>query len=204
MAKPDGGIAVIAGLGNPGPQYEGTRHNAGFWLVEAIADAKRLNWRHERKFHGEVARLRRSSGEDTWLIKPLTFMNRSGQAVAALSRFYKVPPERVLVVHDELDLPPGTVRLKYSGGHGGHNGLRSLHDQLGSRDYWRLRIGIGHPGHKDQVLSFVLGRLSPDDRQAIFDGIDATLDVLDWLLAGDLERVAQRLHTKKTGDTPAV
>jgi len=148
-------IKLIVGLGNPGKQYENTRHNAGFWFVEEVARQYQLQFRPETKFLGEVARVQ-SNGHDVWLLKPMTFMNRSGQSIQSLANFYKISPDQILVVHDELDLSPGTAKLKSGGGHGGHNGLRDTIAALGTPAYLRLRLGIGHPGHRDQVVDYVL------------------------------------------------
>ena len=148
-------IKLLVGLGNPGPEYESTRHNAGFWWIDAVARALGAHLALERGFHGLVARAS-VQGRGVWLLQPQTFMNLSGRSVAALARFYKIAPEEILVVHDELDLPPGQAKLKQGGGHAGHNGLRDIHAQLGSADYWRLRLGIGHPGAKSEVVGWVL------------------------------------------------
>jgi PTH1 family peptidyl-tRNA hydrolase len=185
-------IRAVVGLGNPGAEYERTRHNAGFWFVDRLA--ARGSFRVESKFQGELAKLR-IGGQDLLLLKPATFMNRSGQAAQALATFYKIAPEQILVAHDELDLPPGTARLKRGGGHGGHNGLRSLHQHLGE-NYARLRIGIGHPGHKDQVLDYVLGRPGATDLAAIEDALARAQAALDTLLAtSSWDKAAQQLHT---------
>ena len=147
-------IKLFVGLGNPGPQYEATRHNAGFWWVDGLAREWGASLKADKSFHGLVARTTRQ-GHGVWLLEPMTFMNLSGRAVAALARFYKIQPDEILVAHDELDLPPGQVKLKYGGGHAGHNGLRDIHAQLGTGDYWRLRLGIGHPGVKAEVINWV-------------------------------------------------
>jgi len=166
-------IKLIVGLGNPGQKYEGTRHNAGFWAVDAIAATLAGHWAEERKFRGAVSRVM-VDGVDVRLLRPVTFMNRSGQSVGPLAQFFKIAPEEILVIHDELDLPPGRMRLKCGGGHGGHNGLKDIQAALGSADFWRLRIGVGHPGHRDAVVGYVLtpgppgcgGRLCPDQPAA--------------------------------------
>ncbi len=191
MASP---IGMIVGLGNPGPQYELTRHNAGFWFVEAIAQRKGASFRHEQKFHGEVCRVT-VEGHDVWLLKPLTFMNRSGQAVAALARFYKIPPQAILVAHDELDFAPGTLRLKEGGGHGGHNGLRDIIAQLG-KDFLRLRIGIGHPGESRDVTGFVLGKAPESEQRLIEESIDDALTALPLLAEGELQKAMNLLHSR--------
>lgn len=195
MAESAGPVALIAGLGNPGAEHQGDRHNAGFWFVDALARRGHSTLKNEARFHGEVARLA-IDGRDCWVIKPTTFMNRSGQAVAALAGFYKIPPEQILVVHDELDLAPGTARLKFGGGHGGHNGLRDLGARLGTM-YQRLRIGIGHPGHKDMVTDYVLGRPAKAERVLIDDAIAAALDVLPLLLDGEVGRAMNQLHSRE-------
>ncbi len=194
------GIGLIVGLGNPGPEYAQTRHNAGAWLVEAL-------WRRfgsgslgaEPRFHGLTGRLQ-LNGCDLRLLIPTTYMNRSGQSVAALSQFYKIPPEGILVAHDELDLPPGSVRLKRGGGHGGHNGLRDIIASLGNnREFGRLRIGIGHPGHASQVTGYVLGRAPAAEHQLIEQAIDAALDRLPQVVAGDWARAMNQLNGFQAG-----
>jgi len=187
-------IELIVGLGNPGTEYEPTRHNAGFWFVDELARSCQQNFRTESRFHSELARCL-LDGRECRLQKPQTYMNRSGQAVRALTQFFKIPLERVLVVHDELDLPTGTIRLKKGGGHGGHNGLRDLISQLGSRDFLRLRVGIGHPGHKDQVIDYVLKRPGKDDRKRIDSAIDAALAVMPLVVGGQLGKAMQALHS---------
>ncbi|MEZ5645495.1 MAG: aminoacyl-tRNA hydrolase [Burkholderiaceae bacterium] len=189
-------IRLIAGLGNPGPDYEQTRHNAGFWWLEEAARLLGVSLQMERGHFGKVARAN-VRGQSVWLVEPQTFMNRSGQAVASVARFYKIAPEDVLVVHDELDLPPGEAKLKKGGGHAGHNGLRDIHAQLGSPDYWRLRIGIGHPGNRNEVANWVLKKPSQDDRIAIEQALDRSLKALDHLLAGDMDKATALIHTSK-------
>lgn len=189
-------IQLIAGLGNPGPQYEATRHNAGFWFMDALARARGIPLRHEARYHGEAARAP-LGGADCWLLKPLTYMNRSGQAVSALARFHKIPPEAILVVHDELDIPPGQVRLKYGGGHGGHNGLRDIIAQLGTADFLRLRLGIGHPGHSSEVSNYVLTKPRPEERELMLRAIDQAMDQLPLILAGDANKAMNHLHSHK-------
>ena len=185
-------LHAIVGLGNPGDEYARTRHNAGFWCVDRLSARTHTNLRREAKFHGDFGRVRIGNG-DVLLLKPSTFMNRSGQAVQALAQFYKLTPDRVLIVHDELDLPAGTVRLKLGGGHGGHNGLRDVHRALGA-DYRRLRVGIGHPGDKNLVLNYVLGRPNRDDETAIIHGIDAALDAVHTWLARGWDHAMNQLH----------
>ena len=187
-------LRAVVGLGNPGPEHERTRHNAGFWFVDRLAADAGAEFRAEPKFRGGLARVRRA-GHELLLLKPSTYMNASGEAVQALAAFYKLAPGEILIVHDELDLPPGTARLKRGGGHGGHNGLRSLHQHLGP-DYLRLRIGIGHPGHKDRVLAYVLGRPSAEDRRAIDGAIARAEEALDCLLAQGWDKATQWLHTE--------
>lgn len=194
MAAKTVNIDLIVGLGNPGAQYEQTRHNAGFWLVDEIARLKGAHFRPDSKFSGEVCKVV-VEGRELWLLKPDTFMNRSGQAVQQLASFYKIPVEQILVAHDELDLEPGTARLKTAGGHGGHNGLRDIIAHLG-KDFQRLRIGIGHPGHRDQVTDYVLHRASQDDQIAIDNAIDDALRVLPLLAEGSWEKALHRLHSK--------
>ena len=187
-------IKLFVGLGNPGPQYEGTRHNAGFWWLDAVVQALGVRLVPERSYHGLVARTS-VEGRSVWLLEPQTFMNRSGQSVAALARFHKIAPEEVLVAHDELDLPAGQVKLKRGGGHAGHNGLRDIHAQLGSPDYWRLRIGIGHPGVKSEVIHWVLQKPSPEQRRLIEAAVAHSLLALPALLGGDMEKATQQIHT---------
>jgi len=195
---PDPELRAVVGLGNPGAEHEHTRHNAGFWFVDQLAEAARADYRVEFKFQGVLARAR-VAGHDLLLLRPGTFMNRSGQAAQALAAFYKLAPEQILVVHDELDLPPGTARLKRGGGHGGHNGLRSLHQHLGE-NYARLRIGIGHPGHKDQVHDYVLSRPSVSDLRLIEDAIERAEAALATLLTQTWDKASQQLHTEPAQD----
>jgi PTH1 family peptidyl-tRNA hydrolase len=187
-------LRLIVGLGNPGAQYEDTRHNAGFWWLESLARKLGVALRNEAKFHGRAGKLASAQG-DIWLLCPDTFMNLSGKSVAALARFYKIPPESILVAHDELDLPPGTARLKQGGGHGGQNGLKDIHVQLGSSNYWRLRIGIGHPGSKEAVTGHVLGKPMPVEREQMLSAIEAALEVWPELAAGNLAAAQLKLHT---------
>ncbi len=188
-------IQLIVGLGNPGQQYEKTRHNAGFWFIDAIARIHGISLKSEHKFHGEVGK-GYIDGEEVWLLKPMTFMNKSGQGIAALARFYKIDAENILIAHDELDLSPGTVRLKKGGGHGGHNGLRDTVAQLGTKEFQRLRLGIGHPGHASQVSGYVLSK-APAIDQALTEGaIDKALDNLSLIISGDLQKAMNRLHSQ--------
>jgi len=188
-------LKVIVGLGNPGPKYTETRHNAGFWFVEQVARKYGATFRQEKKFHGEVAKVN-VHGKDIWLLKPDTFMNRSGLATNSLLSFYRITAEQLLVAHDEIDLPPGTAKLKTGGGHGGHNGLRDIISQLGSKDFHRLRIGVGHPGSKEQVVDYVLHSASRDERILIDRDIDDAVSVMPELASGELEKAMQILHSK--------
>lgn len=190
-------IRLIVGLGNPGPEYEATRHNAGFWLADHVADDLRANFTQDKGFHAWVAK-GRFDGQPVIVAKPNTFMNRSGQAVGALMRFYKFTPEQLLVLHDELDLAPGQAKLKQGGGHAGHNGLRDIQSVLGSPAFWRMRIGIGHPrtlGLAQEVVNFVLHPPRADEAAAIGDGIARCRAVMPDLLRGEFERAMHALHT---------
>ncbi len=197
-------IDLIVGLGNPGPEYDATRHNVGFWLVDTVVADQGQRFSREPKFRGDVAKIV-LAGKTVWLLKPATFMNRSGEAVAALASFYKISPENILIVHDDLDLPAGAVRLKKGGGHGGHNGLRSLIECLGSADFMRLRLGIGHPGDREQVVNYVLHRASAEDERLITEGINAAVSELARIVGGDTAKSMQVLHTKfkPLSDAPA-
>ncbi|MBS7456617.1 aminoacyl-tRNA hydrolase [Coralloluteibacterium stylophorae] len=188
------GVRLIVGLGNPGPEYAMTRHNAGFWFADILADRLGARFSLDGKLHGESTRVD-IGGEPVRLLKPATFMNLSGRAVNAALKFWKFEPESALLVHDELDLPAGTVRLKFDGGHGGQNGLRDTMQHLGHGRFWRLRIGIGHPGQRDKVTPWVLSRPGKDDEAAMLRGIDEAIDVLPQLVAGDGEAAMKRLHT---------
>ena len=189
-------IKLIVGLGNPGTEYEATRHNAGFWWVEMAARDLKVSLQPDRAYHGLVARTS-VKGENVWLLEPQTFMNLSGKSVGALARFFKIQPQEILVVHDELDITPGEAKLKLGGSHAGHNGLRDIHAQLGTDQYWRLRIGIGHPGVKSEVANWVLKKPAPDQRTAIEDCITRTSLALPHLLAGDMVKATQMIHTAK-------
>ncbi len=182
-------IQAIIGLGNPGTQYAQTRHNVGFWFVDRLADQHRTGFKPESKFHGQLAKA------DCWLFKPNTYMNESGRAVIAFAQFYRLTPSQLLVIHDDLDLPAGTARLKTGGGHGGHNGLRDISQQIGN-EFHRLRLGIGHPGNKNQVANYVLKNPSADDQIAILQAIDQSLAVLPLVLEGDMLKAMNQLHTK--------
>jgi len=188
-------IQLVAGLGNPGAKYEQTRHNAGFWFVDAVARGYNAVFRAESKFKSELARCT-IAGNDCRLQKPMDFMNRSGLPVASVAAFYQIPRTAILIVHDDLDLPPGTVRLKQGGGHGGHNGLRDLIPHLGGNDFLRLRIGIGHPGHRDDVVGYVLKAASREERAAIDQATDDAVRVLPDIIAGKLETAMKELHTR--------
>ena len=188
------GIRLIVGLGNPGKEYEATRHNAGFWLVERFAARERIGLRKDAKYQAFVGRHEPSGA---WLVLPQTYMNASGRAVGLLAGFFKIAPSEVLVAHDELDFPPGTAKLKQGGGVAGHNGLRDIAARLGSLDFWRLRLGIGHPGDKNVVADYVLRKPAPEDRAAIERSIDKALEVLPLCVAGDVQGAMLKLHTKE-------
>lgn len=189
-------IKLFVGLGNPGLEYEATRHNAGFWWIDALARDWKLQLAPERAYHGLLARTQ-VNGQTIWLLEPQTFMNVSGKSVAALARFFKIEPAEILVVHDELDVVPGEVKLKFGGSHAGHNGLRDIHAQLGTGDYWRLRLGIGHPGVKSEVIHWVLKKPLKEQRQAIDDAIVRTLHAVPALMAGEMEKATMLIHTSK-------
>jgi len=188
-------IKLFVGLGNPGAEYEATRHNAGFWWLDAVARELKVNLVPEKSYWGLAGRTQ-VNGQTVWLLAPQTFMNLSGKSVGALAKFFKLKPEEILVAHDELDIDPGQVKLKKGGSHAGHNGLRDIHAQLGP-DYWRLRIGVGHPGEKSEVVHWVLKKPSPDHRQAIEDSIARSVKALPQLLAGDMEKAMVQIHTSK-------
>lgn len=193
---PHSPIRLIVGLGNPGAEYAQTRHNAGFWLVDRLAHA---SLKREARFQALAAKAR-IADQEVWLLEPQTFMNRSGLSVGALARFYKIEADEILVVHDELDLPPGTVKLKKGGSSGGHNGLKDISAVLGTQDYWRLRIGIGHPRElklQQAVVDFVLHRPRPDEQSGIEQAIDDCLSVLPLLAEGRFEAAMLALHTEK-------
>jgi PTH1 family peptidyl-tRNA hydrolase len=197
-------IKLIVGLGNPGPEYVTTRHNAGFWLVDALAREGGATLRHESRLHGLAGRAR-LYGEEVWLLQPQTYMNRSGQSVVALANFYKILPDQILVAHDELDLPPGTVKLKLGGGSGGHNGLKDISAHLSTQQYWRLRIGIGHPrdalpenakaaGARPDVAHFVLKAPRKEEQDLIDRALDRAMSVMPAVVKGELERAMMQLH----------
>lgn len=196
MSQPP--IQLICGLGNPGDEYEDTRHNAGFWFIDALARQTGASLRKESKFSGMAGKAQ-IDGHPVWLLKPSTFMNRSGKAVAALAGFYQIAPESVLVVHDELDLLPGLSKMKLGGGHAGHNGLKDIQASLGSAQFWRLRLGIGHPRSlalNQEVMDFVLHRPSREHRKLIDDEIDRALAVVPDAVAGELNVATMKLHTR--------
>lgn len=189
------GIALIVGLGNPGAEYAETRHNAGFRFLDKLAAQQGVTLRPEGRFQGEVGRTT-VDGRELWLLKPLTYMNRSGMAVSAFARYYKLAPAQILVVHDEVDLPPGAVRLKLGGGTAGHNGLEDIVTQLGSRDFLRLRLGVGHPGASHQVVSYVLARAPAAEQEALDAAIARALACLPAIVRGEYQRAMNALHTK--------
>ncbi len=190
------GLKLIVGLGNPGPEHARTRHNAGFRFVDALAEKQGVRFGLESKLFGETARIG-IGGEQVWLLKPATYMNLSGKSVTAALRFWKIEPEQALLAHDDLDLPPGVARLKFDGGHGGQNGLRDTMQLLGHGRFHRLRVGIGHPGHKDRVTAWVLGKPGKDDEVMIGRAIDDAIDALPLAVAGNFMDAMTRLHTSK-------
>lgn len=192
---PGTALKIIVGLGNPGPEHLLTRHNAGFWFVDALAARLGGHFRSHAKFHGDICRTTIKAAEIT-LLKPMTYMNRSGLAIRALSDYLKVPPEEILIVHDELDLPPGEARFKFAGGAGGHNGLRDAISHLGA-DFWRLRLGVGHPGERSEVIDYVLRRAPKAEETAILDAVQQALDALEVFLEQGSERAMNGLHGKK-------
>ena len=187
-------IKLVVGLGNPGAEYARTRHNAGFWLVDELARRHGGTFRHEGKHQAELARVR-IGGDEIWLVKPMTFMNRSGGPVSSVLGFYKIAPGQMLVAHDEIDLPSGTIRLKDAGGHGGHNGLRDLIAAQGD-GFWRLRIGVGHPGNSKEVVDFVLTRAGADEQRAIDETIAAGADAVEEMLRNGAQIAMNKLHSK--------
>ena len=187
-------MKLIVGLGNPSKEYEQTRHNAGFWFIDELAWQWKVSLKEDKKYFGEVARVSRADG-DVWLLKPLTFMNLSGKAVGALAQFYKIKPEEILVVHDELDIPCGRIRLKRGGGNGGHNGLKDIQAKLGTADFYRLRLGIDHPGDKALVSAYVLNKPSAEDKQKIDEAIGKSLQGLPLIMEGKWEEATRFLHS---------
>ena len=199
-------IRLMVGLGNPGVEYEHTRHNAGFWFIDQVARQLKTTLTPDRYYVGLFARVQLPEGP-LWLLEPMTFMNLSGKSVAPLARFFKIAPQEILVAHDELDLMPGQMKMKLGGSHAGHNGLKDIQAQLGSPDFWRLRLGIGHPGVKAEVINHVLRKPPTAEREAIDQGIAQALGALDLLIAGDMERAMLKIHArppkpKKPSDTP--
>jgi peptidyl-tRNA hydrolase, PTH1 family len=194
-------IRLIVGLGNPGTEYEATRHNAGFWWVDALAAQWGARLVPERSYQALAARANRSVGP-VWLLQPMTFMNRSGVSVAALARFFKIEPAQVLVVHDELDIAPGQAKLKFGGSTGGHNGLKDIQAMLGTPDFWRLRLGIGHPGVKAEVVNYVLKKPSAADRDAIAKASEQSLKAVDRMLAGEMDKALAIVHAQPPRPKP--
>lgn len=188
-------IKLIVGLGNPGTEYEHTRHNAGFWFLDELAWQWKAVFKPEKKFFGQVARVSRPEGE-VWLLKPDTYMNLSGKAVAALAGFYKIKPEEILAVHDELDIPPGHIRFKLGGGNGGHNGLKDIQAKIGTADFYRLRFGIGHPGERNLVTGFVLNKPSAAERDLIDEAVKQSLAAMPHIMTGEKEAAVRILHSK--------
>ena len=189
-------IKLFVGLGNPGPEYESTRHNAGFWWIDAMAEALKTNLAMDKSYYGQVGRTS-INGQPVWLLKPQTFMNLSGKSVSALARFFKIEPQEILVAHDELDIAPGEAKLKLGGSHAGHNGLRDIHAQLGTPDYWRLKLGVGHPGIKSEVIHWVLKKPSLDHRIAIDQSMARALTALPNIIAGEMDKATMLVHTSK-------
>ncbi len=192
-------LRLIVGLGNPGAEYSETRHNAGFWFCERLARELGVTLAREPRFHGFAGNAR---ADNLWLLLPQTFMNRSGQSVGALLRFYRIEPEQMLVVHDELDLPPGQMRLKFGGGLGGHNGLKDITSHLGTQDYWRLRVGIGHPGDKNEVANYVLKPPRKEEAAEIDAALDRALLAWPLLARADFNAATQKINSRPT--PPAV
>ena len=186
-------IRLFVGLGNPGPDYVNTRHNAGFGWIDALADQLGARLVPERNYQALAARVNQARGP-IWLLQPMTFMNRSGVSVATLARFFKIEPAQILVVHDELDIQPGQAKLKFGGSAAGHNGLKDIHSMLGTQDFWRLRLGIGHPGVKAEVVDYVLKKPAADDRDAIARASEQSLKAVDALLAGDMDKALAVVH----------
>ncbi|MDN3609379.1 aminoacyl-tRNA hydrolase [Vibrio ostreicida] len=190
-------IKLLVGLANPGPEYTRTRHNAGAWVVEELARVHGITLKNDAKFYGMTGRIM-INGQDLRLLIPTTFMNLSGKAIAAMAKFYQFSPQEIMVAHDELDLPPGIAKFKKGGGHGGHNGLRDTINKLGnSKDFYRLRLGIGHPGHKDKVAGFVLGKAPIKEQELLDAAVDESVRSLDILLKDGLSKAQNRLHTFK-------
>lgn len=194
-------LKLLVGLGNPGTEYEDTRHNAGFAWIDAVARELKVTLRPEGSYFGLVARANLPEGP-LWLLEPMTYMNLSGKSVAALARFFKIAPEEILVAHDELDIAPGEMKFKKGGGNGGHNGLKDMQAQLGSGEFWRLRLGIGHPGHRDAVAGYVLRRAPALERELLQDCIHKSLLALPLLLSGQMDKAAQKIHAKPPRPKP--
>lgn len=197
-------IRLFVGLGNPGTEYEDTRHNAGFWWVNQLASRWGASLQLERSYYGLVARVNSAPGAagPVWLLEPMTYMNLSGKSVTALARFFKIAPEEILAVHDELDLAPGEMKFKQGGGNGGHNGLKDMQAQLGSPNFWRLRLGIGHPGVKAEVAGYVLRKPPLAERQALEDCITKSMDAVELMLKGEMERAMMKIHAKPPRPKP--
>jgi PTH1 family peptidyl-tRNA hydrolase len=189
-------IKLFVGLGNPGAEYEDTRHNAGFWWTDALARQLKVNLTPDKSYFAKVARTQ-VNGNTIWLLEPQTFMNLSGKSVGALAKFFKIAPQEILVAHDELDVVPGQAKLKFGGSHAGHNGLRDIHAQLGTGDYWRLRLGIGHPGVKSEVVHWVLKKPMADQRSLIQESIDRSVKAAELLIQGDMDKATVLIHTSK-------
>lgn len=189
-------MKLIVGLGNPGREYERTRHNAGFDYIDRLAAMLHVTLKPEARFHGLCVQIRRPGGDDLWLLEPQTFMNASGRSVAALCQFYKISVDEIIVIHDELDLPPGAAKLKKGGGLGGHNGLKDIAARLGAQDFWRLRIGIGHPGERSAVVDYVLNPPRKEEAQLIDEAIARSLEVWPLIAQGACEAAMLKLHTK--------
>ena len=190
---------LIVGLGNPGPEHSATRHNAGFWFVDSLAEKYSLTFRSEFKFNAEICRLQ-TADIDCWLCKPMTFMNGSGSSVQSMASFYKIPIDEILIAHDELDLDAGVARLKKAGGHGGHNGLRDIIAQMGDKSFTRLRLGIGHPGSQDKVTPYVLGKPGKEDYQLIEIAIKESVDAVLLVLEGEMQKAMNALHQKSSNN----
>ncbi len=194
MSEPTG-LKLIAGLGNPGTDYSTTRHNAGFWFVDRLAEKHQIRFATQKKLSGDLARIK-TPGIDCLIFKPATYMNSSGRALRAVADYFRIEPAQTLVVHDEIDLDAGEIRLKKGGGHGGHKGLRDISEKLGNADYLRLRIGVSHPGDKTRVLAHVLGRPDSGDTELINTALQRGLEILPLLFAGELDKAMTRLHTR--------
>jgi peptidyl-tRNA hydrolase, PTH1 family len=189
-------IKLFVGLGNPGAEYDATRHNAGFWLIDALAREWKCSLTYDKSYYGLVARTV-VAGQAVWLLQPQTFMNLSGKSVGALAKYFKIAPQEILVAHDELDIVPGEAKIKLGGSHAGHNGLRDIHAQLGTDQYWRLRIGIGHPGVKSEVIHWVLKKPSAEHRDAIAQTLERSVKAAPLFLAGEMEKAMMVVHTSK-------